>query len=695
MVAWEERIQASPLRQDCVAYSRLKRMLERLRKPDKNAEEEEEEGEQPVLVHSLSLLSQEDGYEMSISRFVYEVTKELERVSAWYEGALTKLEGRVQNAVTSIPRQEQGGGTGTTDAAGMESVHDVFLETVQLEEFATLNAEALRKILKKMDKNCGTKFQKQFVTDHIESSNLVSRRAVECKKQLEAVVSPEVLQTVQNRAMNNKSVGVGVTNIVMKPWRVLASLMIAVVSGVIAPFVMSGSGHDAQRCLALMALIISLWVSEAAPFHATAMLVPPVAVMIGVLDEMGSKHEQAKALIECVFNSGLYLVLCGFCISSVFSKCQLDCRASAFLQRHLGKQPALFMLAIMFLGLIMSALVSNVTAPLLLLEVLKPLLRDMPTDSRYSRALLLGLSFSCNVGGMATPISSPQNVASLQALRQIGGTVTWAEWLTVSVAFCPVAVFVAWAILMAIYHFDQSKSEAERDLAAAQAAGKRVVFKIPRVIFERRILSWGEVVALVGALLTLAVFAFEPASEYFGDNSMVSLLFIALSLGSGEITRQTFNAYSWHLLFLIGGGNALGLCVQQSGLLEIVTNLARRYLSTSPWLLVTELVIILVSATTFISHTVAALVFMPVVAELGKQADVANIAVFVGALGCSVACALPMTSFPNVNSLLATDDFQQPWLGVRHFLIAGIPMTICGAIVLVTYGHWLVSEVCS
>ena len=27
---------------------------------------------------------------------------------------------------------------------------------------------------------------------------------------------------------------------------------------------------------------------------------------------------------------------------------------------------------------------------------------------------------------------------------------------------------------------------------------------------------------------------------------------------SGKVARQTFNSYSWHLLFLIGGGSALG-----------------------------------------------------------------------------------------------------------------------------------------
>lgn len=104
------------------------------------------------------------------------------------------------------------------------------------------------------------------------------------------------------------------------------------------------------------------------------------------------------------------------------------------------------MLATMWLGLGLSALVSNVTAPLLLVEVLKPLLRDLPSDSRYSRALLLGLAFSCNVGGMMTPISSPQNVASLEALRQRGGNITWGEWLSLSVPFCVMAVLLCWLL---------------------------------------------------------------------------------------------------------------------------------------------------------------------------------------------------------------------------------------------------------
>ena len=256
----------------------------------------------------------------------------------------------------------------------------------------------------------------------------------------------------------------------------------------------------------------------------------------------------------------------------------------------------------------------------------------------------------------------------------------------------------------------------------------------------------------------------------------------------GLVLRQTFNSYNWHLLFLIGGGSALGhttvvttpcLVVKPStrsgcpgewalgladwcraeasarriwtwGYTEVDApvfgaKLGCRHLSSSPWLLIVELTLVrdsklkaskscgvsmstevIVGATTFVSHTVAALVLMPLVVQLGEEAGVERIAVLLGALSswkravfcltfirsnfasrcceafaCSTACALPMTSFPNVgaqtqlgswvedldfdgksevcaarslfvfevNSLMAADDLGKPWLSVKNFLM--------------------------
>ncbi len=47
------------------------------------------------------------------------------------------------------------------------------------------------------------------------------------------------------------------------------------------------------------------------------------------------------------------------------------------------------------------------------LAVLLPTIRDLPRDSPFAKCLLLALAFACNIGGMLTPISSPQNTVSL------------------------------------------------------------------------------------------------------------------------------------------------------------------------------------------------------------------------------------------------------------------------------------------
>ena len=54
----------------------------------------------------------------------------------------------------------------------------------------------------------------------------------------------------------------------------------------------------------------------------------------------------------------------------------------------------------MFLGLFLSMLINNHTAPILTATILLPIVRDFPSNSRFSKALLLGLAFSCNFGGM-------------------------------------------------------------------------------------------------------------------------------------------------------------------------------------------------------------------------------------------------------------------------------------------------------
>lgn len=72
--------------------------------------------------------------------------------------------------------------------------------------------------------------------------------------------------------------------------------------------------------------------------------------------------------------------------------------------------------------------------------------------------------------------------------------------------------------------------------------------------------------------------------------------------------------------------------------------------------------LILVIAT-FISHTVAALIILPIVAQVGKQMESPhpNLLVMGAALMCSAAMGLPTSGFPNMSMFLFSCAFHPTW----------------------------------
>jgi di/tricarboxylate transporter len=132
----------------------------------------------------------------------------------------------------------------------------------------------------------------------------------------------------------------------------------------------------------------------------------------------------------------------------VVSRCQLELRLASALSEWLGRYPLAFMLVIMQLGLATSRCVSHVTAPIPLLNVLTPLLREMPGGSRYAKALVLGLAFSCNLGGMLTPIASPQNAVALQALAYRGATIGFGTWFLVALPIAEIGLLLVHGLLL-------------------------------------------------------------------------------------------------------------------------------------------------------------------------------------------------------------------------------------------------------
>jgi phosphate transporter len=278
---------------------------------------------------------------------------------------------------------------------------------------------------------------------------------------------------------------------------------------------------------------------------------------------------------------------------------------------------------------------------------------------------------------MMTPISSMQNALAVNYLTAAGYTVSFGEFMCISVPFCSLCVLLSWLYLMVVINPDD-------------------VEKISAIVYERgNMFSNRNIIVMIFTIVTIIFFAVSSLiTGEIGDIGVISLIFISIMFGSGILTEVDFNSLSWHTLFLIGGGNVLGTAVSSSGLLDyisadITTILPMNFF----WSAMFCILLFAMLVGTFVSHTVAAIMLLPIIVELASTLDDTIGIVICSTFAISAAMALPFSSFPNVNSFLVVDDFQRPYLSVTDFIQTGLPVSIITLLLISTFAFALIRSI--
>ena len=259
------------------------------------------------------------------------------------------------------------------------------------------------------------------------------------------------------------------------------------------------------------------------------------------------------------------------------------------------------------------------------------MLRNLPSDSRFSKALILGIALASNIGGAASPIASPQNIIALQNMKP---TPSWLKWFFIALPVCIVSIFLIWFLL----------------LLSFQPGKGTTIVPIRRMKDRFTGIQWFISVVTVA---TIALWCVTHQLEgVFGDMGVVAIIPMVLFFGTGILTKEDFNNFLWTIIILAAGGLSLGKAVSSSGLLHTIAGtITEKVDGMSLYgVLVTFAALILVVAT-FISHTVAALIILPLVHQVGANMKEPhpNLLVMGSALMCSAAMGLPTSGFPNMS----------------------------------------------
>ena len=432
---------------------------------------------------------------------------------------------------------------------------------------------------------------------------------------------------------------------------------------------------EVQNCFALLVLCTSLWVTEVVELFVTSLLVPFLIVTLRVAREGEgegrrlSAPETSKWIFSQMFAPNISLLLGGFTLAAALSKYGIDKVLATRVLQYAGSRPSVVLLAHMLVACFASMWISNVAAPVLMFSLVQPILRNLPPKSPYATSMVMGIALASNIGGQTSPIASPQNLIALQYMDKPLG---WVQWFGITIPVSGVSLLALWLLLLWSF-----------------GTGSGVHIKrIPESDHTFTLKQWFISGVCVG---TIVLWCFQNQIQAMvGDMAVTALIPLVLFFGTGILTKEDFNNFLWTIVFLAMGGIALGKAVASSGLLKSLDAFVQDRVNGLPlWGIMLILVAVGLVVATFISHTIAAVLLVPIAAQMGANlADPhPRLLIMATTLTSSAAMGLPVSGFPNMTAINLEDEVGHHYVSVRTFLRVGIPASILATLIIATLGY--------
>ncbi|WP_298716480.1 DASS family sodium-coupled anion symporter [uncultured Oceanisphaera sp.] len=376
--------------------------------------------------------------------------------------------------------------------------------------------------------------------------------------------------------------------------------------------------------LSLLVFIAVLWLTEALNITITALLVPLLASLLGVLD--------TKEALGNFSNSIIFLFLGGFALAAAMHSQQLDrLIASRILRLAKGRLgTAVFLL--FGTAAFLSMWISNTATTVMMLPLALGLLSCLDGERYRSTYIfvLLGVAYSASIGGIATLVGSPPNAI---AAAQVG--LSFSEWMALGL---PITLLLLPVAILVLYLLFRPKLSERIELAEEHISwtGQR---KTTLAIFGLTVLLWifsGSVSRALGGLSSF--------------DTIVALLAIAL-IGITRVAewKHIEKHTDWGVLLLFGGGLTLSHVLKATGTSEFLAHhLADMLGHASPFVILLVITAFVVFLTELASNTASAALLIPVFVAVAEGLGLTPVMVAsVIAVSASCAFMLPVATPPN------------------------------------------------
>lgn len=447
-----------------------------------------------------------------------------------------------------------------------------------------------------------------------------------------------------------------------------------------------GLSAEAHRLAAVLGAVVVLWVSEALPLSATALLGAALCVLLGVAP--------AKEVFAPFADPLIFLFIGAFILSRGIFLHHLD-RRVAFTVLSLpwvGARPGRILLALGAAAAAISGWISNTATTAMMFGIGMAIIATLrqsdggTLDDRYPTAVMLMISFAASIGGLATPVGTPPNVIGIGFIRTLlGEEIPFFQWMLVGVPVVVVLFAFLHLYLRAMAPTGPAELRGGGELIRAERArlgpwtrGERSV----ALAFGITVLLWitpGIAAIVAGEGSAAYRFLIQRVPEGVAAMIGALLLFVLPGNGGRAITWDEAMRIDWGVVLLYGGGFALGVLSFETGLADAIGRGVAGVipLGGSFGLLVTAVVMaVLLSETT--SNTASANMVVPVVISIARAAGVDPLEPALGAtLAASLGFMLPVST--PCNAIV----YGSGYIPLGRMIRWGLALDLAGIVVII------------
>jgi solute carrier family 13 (sodium-dependent dicarboxylate transporter), member 2/3/5 len=450
-------------------------------------------------------------------------------------------------------------------------------------------------------------------------------------------------------------------------FKVFVSLLIA---GIVALFPEYPGLSDAgQWTLFIMLFGASLWISEAIPAFATALVI--IALEIAILGRPNGVFavgpKDWEIFVRPWSSPLIWLFFGGFILAAAASKTRLDRWLARNILGWFGSKPSNVLIGLMLISFVFSMFMSNTATTAMMLAVLAPVLATLDKKEPFAKAMLLGVPFAANLGGMGTIIGSPPNAIAVGSLTG-DMSINFAQWMMIGLPPAIVLGIVIWFYLVKKYRAATMKIDLSDLMDDSYKSATLPLWKKLMVMFV--------------FILTVALWLTGPLHGI--PTPVVSFIPITIFASVRVIGVEELRKLPWEVLILLTGGLSLGVAVSQTGLAEwMVSELS---LEQSGMIIMAFAFSYFASIiSNFMSNTAATNILVPIglAAAVGFEPQV----IIAIALGASSAMCMPISTPPNALA------YSSGKLEITDFLQGGILVGIIAPIISVSWIIWVFDKI--